>query len=72
MEEKYKFKAVGRLKRRRFWERTLDKLGVELRKSGVTKKCFDEELLDLELVRKIYQRVRSCSQRELSYGNGEG
>ena len=57
LEERYKTKTIGRRKRMRFWEQTLDKLGVALRKAGVTKKCFEEELLELELVKKFYELV---------------
>jgi hypothetical protein len=69
VEERYKTKTMGRRRRMRFWEQTLDKLDLALRKAGVTQKCFDEELLDLAIVKRIYKRVRFCSQRKLSYGN---
>ena len=57
LEEHYKPKTLGRRKRIRFWEQTLDKLDVALRKAGVTQKCFEEELLDLAIMKRIYKRV---------------
>lgn len=44
-------------KRFRFQSRCLKKIEAMLRCAGITKKLFEEELLEIELVKKIYERL---------------
>ena len=49
-----------------FKEKLYEKVGVMLRVNGLTKQTFEEELLGIELIRKIYNQILRREKRSYS------
>ena len=56
----------GERKYFRFMQRLSEKIGGMLEVAGITKQLFDEQLMDIDIIRKIHRFVEEGKERKIS------